>query len=77
MIFDVKEIEEYIRLKYDIEDGVEIEMFMNFDIDYGIYFRHKYENETFDISYRSSYQYLDMSEYKSYLRDEKLKQLGI
>ena len=67
MIFDVKKIEEYIRSEYDVEGDIEI--FMNADVGYDIYFRPKDEDK--------SYLYLKLEEYKSYLRDEKLKDLGI
>lgn len=75
MIFDVNKLEEYIKHKYNIKGDVE--MFMNFGTEYGIYFRPKLENETLASSYKSKYSYLEINEYKSYLRDEKLKQLGI
>ena len=68
MLFDVKKLEDYIRVKYNIKEDVEVEMFMNFKIQYGIYFK---------CDEDSNYSYLDIEEYKSYLRDEKLKQLGI
>jgi hypothetical protein len=75
MIFDVNKLEDYIKDKYNIKGDVEI--FMNFDTKYGIYFRPKLENETRASSYKNKYSYLEMDEYKSYLRNERLKQLGI
>jgi hypothetical protein len=75
MILDVKKIKEYIKFKYNIEDDVE--MFMNFDIEYGLYFKPKLENENSNMFHKNNYLYLEIDEYKSYLRTEKLKQLGI
>ena len=64
MIFDVKKIEEYIRNEYDIQGDIEI--FMNANVGYDIYFRPKNSNEDFEKVNGRSYLYLKLDEYRSH-----------
>lgn len=69
MIFNVKEIESFIRHKHMTGDyQIDIIMSVNGNKKYSIIYM---------VEFDDSYNELNINEYKSYLRDKRIDELGI
>lgn len=68
MIFNVKEIESFIKQKH-MTDNYKIDIIMSVS--------NKKYHIIYMIEYDDTYNQLDLNEYKSYLRYKKINELGI